>query len=383
MKFRSHNFSAAFGVIAGLVIVSAFSLGFPSAAHAVVQVRKTLDSEDTSAHFKGVFSATGITSDDLGFHFLYGDQSGTFDHDSGLIETRLSTIPATTETTFQYEIDYATNSFIHPGTLYYYEIRDQNGTSYLADTFQPPAQSSSAHTANVGFYASFGQGTRTATSFTNTVTLTPTTPTQVSAQVIWGDTETSLTNAVGLSSSAGPVTQILLTNAETLTFTVDGLEAAKTYAYALSQSGDPDARYSTVEIIPVFTGSQTTTVSSGAPITITGPSLGAAPSADGSGGLVPCDGRTAVSRCGWATIIKLINTVIKFLIYFTIPLAAVVFAYAGVLLLTNGASEESRSKAKHIFLNVVIGLVIILAAVLVVTTILNALGVGDAYRSFL
>jgi hypothetical protein len=104
---------------------------------------------------------------------------------------------------------------------------------------------------------------------------------------------------------------------------------------------------------------------------------------DLSGGLVPCDGRSSQSRCGWPEIVVLINRGMTWIIYMTIPIGAGMFAYAGFLFLTNGASEEARGKAKGIFINVAIGVIIILIAVLAVKTILAAFGVTGEYSSFL
>jgi len=72
---------------------------------------------------------------------------------------------------------------------------------------------------------------------------------------------------------------------------------------------------------------------------------------------------------------ELINTVIKFLLQdIVLPLAAIMFAYAGFELVTSGGSTEKKSKAKKIFTDVAIGLVIIVAAFLIIQTILSIVG---------
>ena len=111
---------------------------------------------------------------------------------------------------------------------------------------------------------------------------------------------------------------------------------------------------------------------------------------DFSGGLVKCgtahypqgekkDGKDVsgmVSNpCGFKDIMELINTVIKFLLQdIVLPLAAIMFAYAGFELVTSGGSTEKKSKAKKIFTDVAIGLVIIVAAFLIIQTVLSIVG---------
>lgn len=87
--------------------------------------------------------------------------------------------------------------------------------------------------------------------------------------------------------------------------------------------------------------------------------------------------------CGFDDIIKLINSVIDFIIfYMAIPIAAIMFAYAGVLLVTSGGEPGARTKAKGIFFNTVIGLVIAVAAYIIVKTILSIVGYTDINMFF-
>ncbi|PIR68969.1 hypothetical protein COX93_03395 [Candidatus Nomurabacteria bacterium CG_4_10_14_0_2_um_filter_30_12] len=108
---------------------------------------------------------------------------------------------------------------------------------------------------------------------------------------------------------------------------------------------------------------------------------------DFSGGLVKCgtahypivqgDPKSGMvsNPCGFKDIMELINTVIKFLLQdIVLPLAAIMFAYAGFELVTSGGSTEKKSKAKKIFTDVAIGLVIIVAAFLIIQTILSIVG---------
>lgn len=94
-------------------------------------------------------------------------------------------------------------------------------------------------------------------------------------------------------------------------------------------------------------------------------------------GLVPCD-----TTCGFDDVIKLAQNVIEFLIFkIAAPLGAVMFAYAGFLYVTNRGNEGQVSQAHEIFLYVFWGLVVCLAAWLIVNFILVfLLGDGSTYN---
>ena len=80
--------------------------------------------------------------------------------------------------------------------------------------------------------------------------------------------------------------------------------------------------------------------------------------------------------CDFNAFMELINNVIDFmLLNLALPIAAIMFAYAGFLMVTAGESaSEARTKAKGIFGNVVMGLVIALACWIIVHSILKILG---------
>lgn len=86
-------------------------------------------------------------------------------------------------------------------------------------------------------------------------------------------------------------------------------------------------------------------------------------------GIVPCDG----TDCGFDDLIRMSSNLINWLIYISIPIAAVVFMYAGVLYVTAAGNPSRVSQAHELFKNVAFGLVIVLAAWLIVYTITNAL----------
>ena len=79
----------------------------------------------------------------------------------------------------------------------------------------------------------------------------------------------------------------------------------------------------------------------------------------------------------------LVNNVINFILYgMVIPIAAIMFAYAGFELVTSGGSTEKRGLAKKVFTNVVIGLIIAVASTIIVKLILSTLGFDASWILF-
>ena len=98
--------------------------------------------------------------------------------------------------------------------------------------------------------------------------------------------------------------------------------------------------------------------------------------------LVPCK-NTEDSPCDFSAILALVNNVITFLIkYMAIPITAIMFAYAGFELVTSGGSTEKRGIAKKVFTDAVIGLVLAVAAWIIIKTILSILGYKGAWIGF-
>ena len=90
-------------------------------------------------------------------------------------------------------------------------------------------------------------------------------------------------------------------------------------------------------------------------------------------GLVPCDGLD----CNFNTLVTLAQYIINFFAV-TVPfVAALFFAYGAFLYITAAGDKGKISKAHKIFTNAAIGLVLTLAAWLVIFTILKGLGVTD------
>lgn len=90
----------------------------------------------------------------------------------------------------------------------------------------------------------------------------------------------------------------------------------------------------------------------------------------------PCDNLTLATQCDFNALMTLVNNVITFvLFYMVVPIAAIMFAYAGFLMIVPGSESASKkTKGKEIFWNAFIGLVLAAAAWLIVRTILLILG---------
>lgn len=103
-------------------------------------------------------------------------------------------------------------------------------------------------------------------------------------------------------------------------------------------------------------------------------------------GLIPCGNVEAAGKvtdaCTFTDLVILAQTVIKFLIFsLAAPIGAIMFAYAGFTYITNGGNESKIKQAHDIFLYVFWGLVIALAAWLVVNFILVfLLGTGSSFN---
>ncbi len=104
--------------------------------------------------------------------------------------------------------------------------------------------------------------------------------------------------------------------------------------------------------------------------------------------LVPCGtlsdaDHNVTNPCGFNDLLTLINTIITFILYkLAVPLAAVMFAYAGFELVTSGGSTEKKSKAISIFTNVAIGLVLVAASFVIVKTILIVAGYDTTWTTW-
>jgi len=78
------------------------------------------------------------------------------------------------------------------------------------------------------------------------------------------------------------------------------------------------------------------------------------------------------------SLAKLAQNILNAGIYLAVILSAVLFAWAGFLYLTNVGNSGGVTKAKEVFFNVVIGLVIILVSWLIIDVVIRAF-VGASY----
>ncbi len=94
--------------------------------------------------------------------------------------------------------------------------------------------------------------------------------------------------------------------------------------------------------------------------------------------LVKCNG-TPTDPCRFEDFMALVQRMINFILILMLPICAIIFAYIGFLFLTSGGNSETKSQAKKILMNTVKGIILVLAAWLIVKTIVVSLGlVPDA-----
>ncbi len=94
--------------------------------------------------------------------------------------------------------------------------------------------------------------------------------------------------------------------------------------------------------------------------------------------LVPCGG--AGDPCEFSDLMVMINSIINFLLFnLAIPVAAIMFAGAGFMLMMAGGDPGKISQAKEIFNSVLTGLLIAFMAWIIVQTLLVAAGLDPSY----
>lgn len=100
-------------------------------------------------------------------------------------------------------------------------------------------------------------------------------------------------------------------------------------------------------------------------------------------GLVPCGTTTNPEPCEFKHVMILVNTIIQFTLFvLVLPISAIMFAYSGFLFLTSGGESSQRTKAKKVFSSVAIGVIIAVAAWLIVKLLLSLLGFDGAWIGF-
>lgn len=93
-------------------------------------------------------------------------------------------------------------------------------------------------------------------------------------------------------------------------------------------------------------------------------------------GLVPCGGQ-GEPTCTWNMLMELGKRIINFLLFtIAVPLAALLVAYGGMLMLISGTNPGNVNKGKTIIYQTLISLAIAFLAWLIVNTLLGVLTQG-------
>lgn len=91
--------------------------------------------------------------------------------------------------------------------------------------------------------------------------------------------------------------------------------------------------------------------------------------------LIPCGGGgagTGESECTFQDFLQLFANLVFYMVLISVPIAAIMFAYAGFKIMTSQGGA-GLSQGKTMMVKVLIGFVFILAAWIIVSTIVNAL----------
>lgn len=102
------------------------------------------------------------------------------------------------------------------------------------------------------------------------------------------------------------------------------------------------------------------------------------------GGIVPleCRGRSTIANCDLCSLAQLGQNLANFLLGLTVPAAALLFAWAGILYFSSRGNPVLIGRAHTIFKTVVIGFVIAVSAWVLVNTVMNMLIQGKDLRGW-
>ena len=90
-------------------------------------------------------------------------------------------------------------------------------------------------------------------------------------------------------------------------------------------------------------------------------------------GFVPCSG----TDCEMCHLVEMGNSILQWLIVVLSVVAGLIFAFAGLKLVTSGGNPGAKDAAKSMFVNVIVGYLLVLASWLIVDTLMKML-VDDA-----
>lgn len=96
-------------------------------------------------------------------------------------------------------------------------------------------------------------------------------------------------------------------------------------------------------------------------------------------GLVTCEGVDAngIADCNFCSFIQMVDVIVNWLFSVLVLIAVFLIVYAGFKLVVSAGNPSAMTDAKGMISNVIIGFVIILAAWLIVDTVLKALVAPD------
>ncbi|NTW48040.1 MAG: hypothetical protein HGA48_03865 [Candidatus Yonathbacteria bacterium] len=95
-----------------------------------------------------------------------------------------------------------------------------------------------------------------------------------------------------------------------------------------------------------------------------------------AGGVIPCDGGDS-DKCDFTQLVSLVQNILNFFLVTAPIVAAALFAYGGFLYFTAAGDQGKIKQAHKVFGSAVFGLVLVLAAWLVIYTVMSGLGVAD------
>lgn len=85
--------------------------------------------------------------------------------------------------------------------------------------------------------------------------------------------------------------------------------------------------------------------------------------------------------CGWKEIGFIFDDILKALFVIGLFVAAVMVSYAGWLLLKGQGDSGSRTKAKNIFKDIIIGMILLFGAYYIVDLVLTKVGFDNESRA--
>ncbi len=391
------------GIIPALLLVCAFFAPSDS-LRAQVSSGIMLDSVSLSGNSIAVearispnfFQAT-VTTDPGGVAYatipfsktIYVDAS-TGQYFDGQITTQSYDIPAgqvpvTNNGMISEALAFPTNILL-PGTSYYFRVR-------IGGNYSTPLLYSSANTeygtvpaqdnSDDGYFE-VQCSVFPADGFTSTTTSVQI-PCSITAS---SDNENpNMKIAYGLASEGvttlGPVVLNTIMNVfQEVTFTasLSNLTAGEEYIFKLVKSSNPLIAYTPGQTFVVTASSSDTGGGSGgntATDTPGGPMYGAADDTDFdseeyANSLVKCNG-TPTDPCRFQDFMELVQRILGFILVLMLPLSAIIFAYVGFLFLTSGGNAETKEKAKKVLWKALWGVILVLAAWLIVKTITSSL----------